>query len=62
MDFPKNKWKHNASLTLYHETNTKKLEDFLVDNEPEYFCEYELEKLTKPSAYPQCKYLKYNLN
>ena len=49
------------SLLLYHETNTKKLEDLLVDNKPKLY-EYELEKLPKPSADPQYKYLKYNLN
>ena len=37
------KWKHNVSLTLYHEKNTKKLEDFLVDNKPKYFDESEVE-------------------
>ena len=32
--FQNHKRKHNASLTFYHEKNTKKLEDFLVDNKP----------------------------
>ena len=50
------------SFALFHETNTKKLEDFSVDNKPECSYEYELEKLTKPSEYPQYKYLKYTLN
>ena len=36
-NFPNHKQKHNLSLTLYHETNTKKREYFLADNKPEFF-------------------------
>ena len=32
--FLNHKRKYNVSLTLYHETNTKNLEDFLVDTIP----------------------------
>ena len=39
-----------------------KLEDFLVDNKQEYFYEYEVEVLPKPSADVQLKYLKCTLN
>ena len=35
-NFTNHKQKHNVSLTLNHETNTKTLEDFLVDNKPEF--------------------------
>ena len=50
------------SLILYHETNTKKLEYFLVDKKPEYFNESELEKLPKTSADHKLKDLKFTLN
>ena len=60
--FQENKRKHNVSLSLYHETNTKTLENILVDNKLEYFYEYELKKLLKPSADPQYKDLKYTYN
>ena len=33
-NFLNHKWKHNVSLTLYHEPNPKKLEYSLVDNKP----------------------------
>ena len=42
--FPNHKRKHNMSLKLWHEVNTKKLEYFLVDNKQE-LCYY-----SKPSA------------
>ena len=51
--FQKHKWKHNVSLTMYHENLPKQLkilEDFLVDNKPKYFNESEVEVLPKPSA------------
>ena len=32
--FHKKYWKHNMSLKVLHETNTKKLEEFLVKNKP----------------------------
>ena len=50
-NFPKDKQKHNVGRTLYHETNTKKLEFFFVDNRPEYFYYSELDKLLKISLY-----------
>ena len=61
-NFPNNKRKHNGSLTLYHETNTKSLEVFLVNKKAESFYSSEIEKLPQPSADPQHKYLKYTLN
>ena len=54
-NFKNNKWKHNVSLTAYHEKFTKKLEDVLVDKKPKYFDEYEVEVLPKPSADIQSK-------
>ena len=42
--FPNHKRKHNMSLKLWHEVNTKELEYFLVDNKQE-LCYY-----SKPSA------------
>ena len=35
--FPEKKWKHNVSLKVFHEINTKTFEDFLVDNKPYFF-------------------------
>ena len=35
-NFLSNKRKHNVSLTVFHEINTKTLEGFLVDNKPEF--------------------------
>ena len=58
--FPKHKQKHNVSLKLYHETNTKKLKEFLVDNKP--FFKYNTKKLPNPSADHRYKYLKHTLN
>ena len=33
--FMKHKWKHNASLKMWHEINTKKIDDVLIDNQQE---------------------------
>ena len=54
------KKKHNASLTLYPETNTKSFENFSSIINQIVF-ESELEKLQKLSADHQYKYLKYTL-
>ena len=50
------------SLTLSNETNTKKLEEFLVENKPEYVFKNILKKLPKHSEDVQFKYLKRTLN
>ena len=35
-NLPDNKRKHNVSLTVFQETNTKTIEDFLVDTKPDF--------------------------
>ena len=47
---------------MYHENNTKKLEDVLVNKKREYFYDSELKVLHKPSADVQLKILKYTFN
>ena len=61
-NFSNHKRKHNVSLSLYHETNIKIIEFFLVDNKTEYFYESEVKVLQKTSVDIQLKYLKYILN
>ena len=60
--FSEKKVKHNLSLILSNETNTKKLEKVLVENKPEYFFKNILKKLPKHSEDVQFKYLKHSLN
>ena len=36
-NFPENKQKHNVSLTMFHDIDTKRLEGLLVNNKPEFF-------------------------
>ena len=49
-------------LTILNETNTKKLENILVENKPEYIFETELLKLPKHIEDGQFKDLKSTLN
>ena len=49
-NFPNHKRKHNVSLKLWHEVNTKKLEYFLADNKQEPWYGSEVKVLPKPSA------------
>ena len=64
-NFYNHKRKHNVNIIFYHDTNTKKHEDFLVDKKPKYFDEYdisEVDLLSKPSADVQSKNLENILN
>ena len=54
-NFPNHKQKHNVSLKLWHEVNTKNIEHLLVDNKQEPWHDHEVKILTKPSTYGQIK-------
>ena len=58
-NFPKNKWKHNVSLKVFHETNTKTIEMFWsITNQTLFTVK---KKLPKPIEGVQYKDLKYTL-
>ena len=59
---PNHKWKHNVSLILWHEVNTKTLDYLMFDNKWEPFYGYEVDVLTKPSVDGQKNDLNLTLN
>ena len=61
MFFPENKCKHNMSLKVFYENNTKEREDFFGWKQTGLLFDTDLQNLPKHSGYGQFKDLKLTL-